>query len=331
MDRRDAIGLGLLGTALLAGNVQAETALPDGTLPSDSKETFNLWPGTPPGGANVILSQKIAEASPSPELYHSRTVRGIQTPCVFVYRAARPNGMALLIVPGGGYSGEGMERGGTEIARRFTASGVTCFILRYRLPGEGWADRADVPLQDAQRAMRLIRADAEKYDVDPRRLAAIGFSAGGHVSASLATRWDTKLYEAVDAADARDAKPIVAGMLYPVITMGQGAHAGSRDMLLGPDPTLEQVAAYSCDRHARADGPPSFLCLALDDNVVPPVENGIAMFNALHSLKVPVEMHLFQQGGHGFSIRGTIGKPCAAWPDLFLAWAATQGFTPRPT
>jgi acetyl esterase/lipase len=335
MDRREAIGVGLLGAMLasetISGGALAETALPDGTLPSDSKEVFNLWPGTPPGGAGISLTQKITEGSPSPELYHSRSVSGIQTPGVFVYRAARPNGMGLLVIPGGGYSSEGMERGGTEIAQRFAAAGVTCFILRYRLPGEGWADRADVPLQDAQRAMRLLRANAAKYDVDPARLAAIGFSAGGHVSASLATRWDAKVYPSVDAADAVDAKPVVAGMMYPVITMGPGAHAGSRDKLLGPDPTPQQIAAYSCDKHVRADGPPSFLCLALDDNVVPPVENGVAMLNALHAVKVPVEMHMFQQGGHGFSIRGAIGKPCAAWPDLFLAWAAAQGFTPRPT
>jgi len=215
--------------------------------------------------------------------------------------------------------------------RRFTGAGITCFVLRYRLPGEGWANRADVPLQDAQRAMRLIRANAAKYDVDAARLAAIGFSAGGHVSASLATRWDAKLYAAKDSADALDAKPVVAGMLYPVITMGPGAHPGSLEKLLGPNPTPAAIAAYSCDRHVRADGPPSFLCLAMDDDVVPPLENGITMFNALHAAKVAVEMHLFQQGGHGFSIRGAIGKPCAAWPDLFLTWAATQGYTPRQT
>jgi acetyl esterase/lipase len=315
MDRREAIGIGVIGAVLAKEALAAETALPDGTLPSDSREVFNLWPDTPPGGAGVNLALKITEGSPQPDLYHSRTVAGIQTPCVFVFRPAAPNGMGLLIIPGGGYAGEGMERGGTEIARRFTAGGITCFILRYRLPGEGWANRADVPLQDAQRAMRLIRANAAKYNVDPARLAAIGFSAGGHVSASLATGWDKKLYAPVDAADAQDTKPVVAGMMYPVIT----------------NPSAEQIDAYSSDKHVRADMPPSFLCLAMDDDIVPPRENGIAMFSALNAAKVRVEMHLFQQGGHGFSIRGTVGKPCAAWPDLFLTWAATHGYTPRQT
>jgi acetyl esterase/lipase len=330
MDRREAIGVGLLGV-MLANDALAEAALPDGTLPSDSKEVFNLWPGVPRGGGGVDLALKITEGSPSPELYHSRSVAGIQNPQVFVYRPANPNGMALLVIPGGGYTSEGMERGGTDIARRFIAANITCFILRYRLPGEGWANRETVPLQDAQRAMRLIRANAGKYNIDPARLAAIGFSAGGHVSASLATAWDAKVYANVDSADALSAKPLVAGMMYPVITMGPGAHPGSVEKLLGPNPTQAAIAAASCDKHVRADMPPSFLCLAMDDDVVPPVENGITMFNALHAAKVPVEMHLFQQGGHGFSIRGAIGKPCAAWPDLFLTWAATQGYTPRQT
>ena len=330
MDRREAIGIGMIGAMLAQDALAAvEAPLPDGTLPSDSKEIVNLWPGVAPGGAGVNLTLKITEGSPQPDLYHSRAVTGIQTPQLFVYRPAAPNGMGLLIIPGGGYAGEGMERGGTEIARRFTAANITCFILRYRLPGEGWANRADVPLQDAQRAMRLIRANAAKYNVDPARLAAIGFSAGGHVSASLAIGWDRKVYAAVDAADSIDAKPTVAGMMYPVITMGPGAHPGSLDKLLGPNPSAAQIAAYSCDRHVRADMPPSFLCLAMDDDIVPPRENGIAMFSALNAARVPVEMHMFQQGGHGFSIRGTVGKPCAAWPDLFLTWAAVHGFTPR--
>ncbi len=329
MDRREAIGMGLLG-AMLAGEALAETALPDGTLPSDSKEIVSLWPGTPPGGAGVTLTAKITEGSPTPEIYHQRSVSGIQTR-LYVYRPPNPNGMGLLIIPGGDYTSEGMERGGTEIARRFTASGITCFILRYRLPGEGWANRSNVPLQDAQRAMRLIRTSAAKYDVDPARLAAIGFSAGGHVSASLATRWDAKVYSAIDAADALDAKPVVVGMMYPVITMGPGAHGSSLDRLLGPNPGAAQIAANSCDKQVRPGMPPCFLSLALDDDVVPPRENGIAMFNALHATKIPLEMHMFQQGGHGFSIHGAIGKPCAAWPDLFLTWAATQGFTPRQT
>ena len=176
MDRRDAIGLGLLGAAALAGNALAETALLDGTLPSDSKEIFNLWPGTPPGGQGIALTQKITEGSTTPELYHSRSVSGIQTPQVFIYRPAKPNGMALLVIPGGGYSSEGMERGGTEIARRFTASGITCFVLRYRLPGEGWANRADAPTPRRSRS---------------RPIPATGMCARIRLPPSWRWRWTT--------------------------------------------------------------------------------------------------------------------------------------------
>jgi acetyl esterase/lipase len=204
--------------------------------------------------------------------------------------------------------------------------GITCFVLRYRLPGEGWANRSTVPLQDAQRAMRLIRHAAAKYGVDPARLAAIGFSAGGHVSTSLAVRHGLKVYDAVDAADALDARPIVAGLMYPVVTMGEGAHPGSRDKLLGPNPSADAIADWSLEKHAAADAAPSFICLAADDTVVPPFPNGIAMFGALQAAKVPSELHVFEVGGHGFSLHWAQGKPCAAWPGLFTAWAATHGF-----
>ncbi|MDB5734223.1 MAG: hypothetical protein JWP16_1876 [Alphaproteobacteria bacterium] len=323
MDRRGV--LGLMGATLLSSAAQADVMASDGSLPGDSTEFVKLWPGTPPGGAGVALTLKITDA-PGSDGYHVRAVSQIQTPGFFVYRAARPNGLGLLVIPGGGYSSEGGDRGGREIAQHFSALGITCFVLRYRLPGEGWANRATVPLQDAQRAMRLIRHDAAKYGVDPARLAAIGFSAGGHVSASLAIRHAMKVYDSVDAADTLDARPIIAGLMYPVITMGEGAHPGSLDKLLGPNPAPAAVADWSLEKHAAADTAPSFICLAADDMTVPPFPNGITMFGALQAAKVPSELHVFEVGGHGFSLHWAQGRPCAAWPDLFTAWAATHGF-----
>lgn len=328
MDRRQMIGLGLLGAGVLASRAGAQPGRA-GSAPLDSGEVITLWPGIPPGGPVPNLTPVVTDRSPTPELYRMRSISGIQSPELHVHRPVKPNGMALLVIPGGGYLNEGIERGGTELTTRFTEDGVTCFILRYRLPGEGWANRADVPLQDAQRSMRLIRAKAATYGLDPARVAVVGCSAGGHLAASLATRWDARVYAPVDAADTLDARPMAACLMYPVITMGRGAHGGSRDRLLGTSPTAAQIDAYSCERHVRADGTPSFICTAMDDNVVPPGENSLAMFTALHAAGVNTELHAFQQGGHGFSIRGAMGKPCAAWPDLFLTWAATQGFTPR--
>jgi acetyl esterase/lipase len=323
MDRRGV--LGLMGATLMSSASRADVMSPDGFLPGDSTEFVKLWPDTPPGGAGVALTLKVTDA-PGPDGYHVRAISQIQTPGFFVYRPAKPDGRGLLIIPGGGYSSEGGDRGGREIAQHFSALGITCFVLRYRLPGEGWANRSTVPLQDAQRAMRLIRHAAAKYGVDPARLAAIGFSAGGHVSTSLAVRHGLKVYDAVDAADALDARPIVAGLMYPVVTMGEGAHPGSRDKLLGPNPSADAIADWSLEKHAAADAVPSFICLAADDTVVPPFPNGIAMFGALQAAKVPSELHVFEVGGHGFSLHWAQGKPCAAWPGLFTAWAATHGF-----
>ncbi|HEY0267014.1 MAG TPA: alpha/beta hydrolase [Rhizomicrobium sp.] len=323
MDRREA--LGLVGAVLLSGEAHADTMAADGSLPGDSKEFVPLWPGTPPGGEGIALTLKITDA-PQPDGYHVRAVSQIQAPGFFVYRAAKPNGLGLLVLPGGGYASEGGDRGGREIGQHFSALGITCFVLRYRLPGEGWKNRSDVPLQDAQRAMRLIRRDAAKYGINPTRLAAIGFSAGGHLSASLATRHAANVYTPVDGADALDAAPIVAAHLYPVITMAAGAHQGSVDKLLGPNPAPDAVDAYSVERHIAADTVPSFIALAADDDTVPPFPNGITFFGKLREAKIASELHVFEVGGHGFSLHWTVGKPCAAWPGLFLAWAATHGF-----
>jgi acetyl esterase/lipase len=231
--------------------------------------------------------------------------------------------------------------GGRDIAQHYSSIGVTCFVLRYRLPSEGWLNPAhkaavapDVPLQDAQRAMRLIRSNAKSYDIDPSKLAAVGFSAGGHLSASLATRFGAKVYDPVDAVDTLSARPIVSGLIYPVITMQDGrvvegnlGSAGSRLFLLGDAPNAASLDAYSVERHVATDTPPTFICLAADDPSVPPFANGIAMFGALRAAKIPAELHVFEVGGHGFGLHRAEGKPVGAWPDLFLAWAATHGFS----
>ena len=327
MDRREALLLGASATLIFRiGPVSAETMDAAGRLSTDPTESFPLWPGSPPGGAGIALKPKFTDTSPTPELFHDRTVASVDAPLVTVYRAEKPNGSALLLMPGGGYAREYFDREGIEPARIFNQAGITCFVLRYRLPGDGWANRADVPLQDAQRAMRLIRANAARYGIDAARVGVIGFSAGGHLAASLATRFAAKTYAPVDAADMLDAKPFLAGLMYPVITMGEGAHAGSRDLLLGKNASPEAVAAYSCDRHVAADTPPCFICLAADDDTVSPAFNGLAMSQALRDAKIPSELHVFEQGGHGFAIRNGAGKPVAAWPQLFLRWGSSHGF-----
>ena len=180
--------------------------------------------------------------------------------------------------------------------------------------------------------MRLIRAGAQGFGVDPNRLGIIGSSAGGHVAASLGTRFLDRTYAPIDASDAQDAKPAFVGLLYPVITMSaEGAHPLSRLSLLGPNPTDARVAAYSCERLVTQDTPPTFICMAADDEAVPPMENAMAMFLALRRAKVPAELHVYQEGGHGFGIRLSKGKPASGWPNLFLSWAYANGWFRDPS
>jgi len=333
MDRRSLLGLGLGAVAGLAANAaRAADPLQPGWVPSsdrlpgDPTETIALWPHTPPGGAHVHLKLQLIERSPTPDVFHDRFVTDIQQPLLTVFRPDEPSGAALLIAPGGGYRRVVIDKEGFEAGHLFAARGVTVFVLRYRLPGEGWENAADVPLQDAQRAMRLIRARAKDFAIDPKRVGVLGFSAGGHVAASLITRFGDKVYAPVDRSDAQDARPDFAGLMYPVISMVPPiAHAGSLEKLLGASPTPEQEAAYSPDRHVTAAVPPTFLALAVDDKEVSPA-NGLSFLGALTAIQAPVEFHMFEEGGHGFGIRLIQGKPAAVWPDLFATWCRRHGW-----
>jgi acetyl esterase/lipase len=331
MDRRTVLGLGAATLAGLSARAFAEDMNAAGVLSTDPTEIVPLWPGTPPGGEDVKLEARIVERSNDTSAYNDRYVDTVGTPLLAVFRPERPDGSAVLLAPGGGYRLIVIDKEGMETARRLNASGVTVFMLRYRLPAEGWADGKAVPLQDAQRAMRIIRADAQKYAIDPQRAGVMGFSAGGHVAASLATRYLDQVYAPIDDIDSLDAKPAFAALMYPVITMSAGAHQGSRDHLLGPDPSAELVAAYSCEKLVTGKTPPSFICFAADDDVVPPMENGMAMFDAIRRAKVPAELHVFEEGGHGFGIRLAKGKPASAWPDLLLHWGHSNGWFRDPS
>jgi acetyl esterase/lipase len=327
MDRRTVLGLGLgaIAAGLMPG-ARAEDMNAEGLLATDPRETLRLWPKVPPGGHTLKLKARIVERSPDTAVYHDRYVDTVGTPILTVFRPAHPNGAGIVIAPGGGYGREVLDKEGYETARFLAAAGFTCFILRYRLPGEGWADRQDVPLQDAQRAMRLVRRHAAKFAIDADTLGVMGFSAGGHVASSLVTGFDASVYRPVDAADALSARPAYGCLMYPVVTMGEGCHAGSRDALLGPTPSAELMAAHSCEKRVTDKTPPCFIVYAADDDAVPPAANGLAMFGALMAAKVATELHAFEAGGHGFGIRLAQGKPCAAWPDLFLNWARSHGF-----
>jgi acetyl esterase/lipase len=317
MDRRAIIGLAAAGVASPA--LAFVPAQAGAAAPPDPTETLRLWPGGAPGGEGVSLTPIVPERSTDPA-FHDRYAQYTTDPILTVFRPERPNGSALLLIPGGGYRWAVLDKEGHDVARVFAASGTTCFVLRYRLPADGWAAGADAPLQDAQRAMRLIRHGAGGYGVDPRRIGVLGASAGGHLAGLASVRTDA-VYEPVDAADAVSFRPDFTVLMYPVATMADPyVHAGSRRHLLGEAPTAERIAAYSLERMDWTGAAPVFLVHAIDDASVP-VENSLQLLTTLKGAGVKAEAHLFQEGGHGFGIRLIQGKPAQVWPDLARAWA----------
>ena len=326
--RRREVLIGALAAGV-SGVGRAQTA-PPGTgealprgLPQPT-ETIDLWPAGAPGAPSKSLKETVTERSTDSQLT-DRAVVGISRPRMAVFRPLVSNGAAVMITPGGGYKRVVVDKEGYEMGRWLAARGFTVFVLFYRLPGEGWTAGPDVALSDAQRAIRLIRARAADFGVDPERVAAMGFSAGGHVCADLTTRFATRTYDAVDEADTLSARPLVAAMIYPVISMSAPvAHAGSREYLLGKDATPELERAHTPTHNVPSNAPPCFLLHAEDDASVV-VENSLEFSGALRAKRIPVETHLFTHGGHGFGLRKAVGKPVAIWPDLFVRWSQTMG------
>lgn len=295
MRRRTAIGLGISALAVLPSSAQAAP--------------IPLWPGLPPG---------------SPPTYNPADASKV--PVILVRRAARPDGSAVMIPPGGAYAAQSMGGDGELSAKYFTARGVTVFIVRYRLPNAGWANRADVPLQDCQRAIRLVRANAAAFGVDPQRIGWLGYSSGGHMAASIATRWATQVYDPVDAVDQIDPRPNFAALIYPVITMGKGAHDWSRVNLIGRPQTAAQQLTYSPQMNIPPNAPPMFIAVGRDDKIVDPTANSVAMYDALLAAKIPAELHVFEVGPHGFGISDKPGTASGDWPPLFMRWGRQLGF-----
>jgi acetyl esterase/lipase len=266
----------------------------------------------------------VTERSTDPT-FHDRFARYTTDPILTVMRPERPNGASLLLIPGGGYKWAVVDKEGLDCARVFAAAGITCFVLRYRLPADGWAAGPDAPLQDAQRALRIVRARAVADGLDPARVAVLGASAGGHLAGMLTARTD-QTYAAVDDVDAVSMRPDLSILLYPVATMADPhVHAGSRKEMLGETPSAEAITRYSMERMDWTGRPPVFLLHAMDDEAVP-VENSLQLLPAIRAAGVPVEAHLFQEGGHGFGIRLIAGKPAAVWPELVLRWGQRLGW-----
>jgi acetyl esterase/lipase len=243
---------------------------------------------------------------------------------ITLHRAPQPNGVAFVICPGGGYGGRVSGGEGHGIAAWLNRHGITGVVLDYRLP----KGRSEVPLLDAQRAIRTTRANAVAWGVDPRRIGIIGFSAGGHLAASASTLFSSGDPKAADAIEQVSSRPDMAILVYPVISMQDGlAHGGSRTNLLGGNPSPELIQRFSTEKQVTADTPPVYLAHALDDRVVV-IGNSRAFADAMKAEKRPVELLELATGGHGFN--GYKGPSWDAWQAGGLTWLATIGMIPKP-
>jgi acetyl esterase/lipase len=276
---------------------------------------IDVWSGKPPGGASVKVEQTVIERSTTPGL-HDRALIGITRPTLTIYKPSKPDGSAVLIIPGGSYQRVVIDKEGEETARRLNAVGVTTAVLVYRLPADGWAAGRDAPLQDAQRALRLLRSGVAGA-LDRARIGALGFSAGGDLAAALALRHDAPTYERTDAVDQLSARPDFLVLMYPAI-----------NMTIKPEGKAPITANVALESLVTSAAPPCFIVHAADDTSVS-VALSLGMFSALKAANVPTEMHVFSTGGHGFGLRLAAGKPAEAWPDLLVRWGRHHRFFTR--
>jgi acetyl esterase/lipase len=235
----------------------------------------------------------------------------------------RANGTAVVVFPGGGYTHLSMVKEGSDVANWLAGNGVTAFVVQYRL---GPAYHHPAMLDDAQRAIRTVRARAAEWRVDPERVGIIGFSAGGHLASTAGTHFDAGAVSSTDPIERASSRPDFMMLIYPVITMrgDSVAHAGSRLNLLGNDPSPELVRLLSNETQVTAQTPPAFLVHTFDDRTVP-VQNSLLFYDALRRAGVAAELHVFDHGPHGFGLAPT-DPVLSAWPGLAEAWMRRHGW-----
>ena len=311
---------GLTRRAVLAGGATASTvpaALAAISVPAEAD--IPLWPET------LVARERVRAPIPiDPNLpVHFHQVVNVTRPVITPYRPATPNGAAIITCPGGSYLLVGRSPGPPQW---LAAQGYWVFDLLYRLPGGGWRAGADASLQDVLQAIRIVRARATALDIDPSRIGVAGFSAGGHVAASAATRFAEDLDPPSRELAALPARPAFALLACPVVTMREPyRHGPSARALFGALPGEAQVASHSAELRVTAHTPPCFLAHAADDRVVPP-QNSMLMFDALRAAGVSAELHIFDRGGHDMGQGFKSGSPVSAYPHLFTQWLSRNGF-----
>lgn len=249
-------------------------------------------------------------------------------PSITIYRpwGANLSGAAVIVVPGGGYGFLASNHEGRQVANWFNAMGITAFVLKYRL---GPRYHHPVELGDAQRAIRLVRSRAVEFGVSPDRIGMMGFSAGGHLAATVATHFDNGNPAATDPIDHAGSRPDFVILGYPVITFeAPYTHSGSVKNLLGDNPDPKLVQELSNELHVTSQTAPTFLFTTSEDTVVP-AENSVNFYLALHKAGVPAEMHVFEKGPHGVGL--DLGDPALAeWPVLLANWMRQRGLLTKP-
>lgn len=284
-------------------------------------DVIRIWPAGIPGSVkNDTYIEKMTESNGLPVRFEKVT-----DPTITVSLPAREKatGTAVLVCPGGGYAGLAFDHEGNQIAKWLNDNGIAAFILKYRLPSDLiMKDKSVGPLQDAQEAMRIIRRNAKAWNVNPKKVGVLGFSAGGHLASTLSTHFAEKVYEVADTISAR---PDFSILMYPVITMDATfTHSGSRKNLIGDNPTEDAIKHFSNELQITMKTPSTFLVHSMDDGTVP-VKNSMVYYEGLIKNKVPSELHIFQKGGHGYGL--AINRDTQmAWPDLCLRWLKVNGF-----
>lgn len=254
----------------------------------------------------------------------------IPTLTIHLPPAEKANGTAVVVCPGGGYSGRAIGHEGKEIADWLNARGVTAFILKYRTANESKVKPPlePGPMLDVQRAIRTVRARAKEYQIDPKRVGVWGFSAGGHLASTAATHFDQGNPDAADPLERASCRPDFAILSYPVITMGSSTHSGSKNNLLGPNPDPEKVAFYSNEKQVTAQTPPTFLFHTEEDKAVP-IENSRLFKAACEKHGVPVELVEYEKGQHGVGLGTKTNLPLVEWPTKLEAWLKGRGLLAR--
>lgn len=253
----------------------------------------------------------------------STSLVSIPTLSIFLPEASKPNQAAVIIFPGGGYQHLAIDKEGTKVAQWLNSLGITAFVVKYRLPSDKIMKNKNIgPLQDAQEAVRYVRQNASKYNIDANKIGILGFSAGGHLASTLATHYDEKIYETDSKVSAR---PDFSLLIYPVISMQNDiTHKGSQISLLGNNPSQELLDSFSNEKKVTAQTPPTFLVHATDDKTVLP-ENSINFYLALKNNGVPAELHIYQKGGHGFGLG--VKDTSKFWTRDCEEWLKSQGYS----